>query len=172
MYKTHTANHIVPLEPLLNQRIDSASSVLPSKLKRNEKLKWKWPIAVNAEHKCACIHCLCFLLSWLKVKNKCCHSNFLKSIEMLGAIFGKRLSFKNGEVHFEGKKEKTGCGSFCCDNYMNVAKSADNPPDSIKSSTLQKNAQTKEIITETHRHTPSLKRRKPLTVNVLWKLVL
>lgn len=63
------------------------------------------------------------------------------------------------------KKERknSDCGSLCCDNYMSGAKSTDNPLDSIKTPALQKNAQTMEIITQAHIHTPTLKRRKPLT---------
>lgn len=45
---------------------------------------------------------------------------------------------------------------------MSGAKSTDNPLDSIKTPALQKNAQTTEIITQAHIHTPTLKRRKPL----------
>lgn len=70
------------------------------------------------------------------------------------------------------EEKKSACGSFWCDNYMSGAKSSDNPLDSIKTPALQKNAQTKEIITKPHIHTPSLKRRKPLTVNILWNIVL
>lgn len=85
----------------------------------------------------------------------------------MGAILGKRLSFKNGKVHSKFKKKKkerknSSCGSLCCDNYMSGAKSTDNPLDSIKTLALQKNAQTMEIITQAHIHTPTLKRRKPL----------
>lgn len=83
----------------------------------------------------------------------------------MGAILSKKLSFKNGKVHskFKKKKKNSGCGSLCCDNYMSGAKSTDNLLDSIKSLALQKNAQTMEIITQAHIHTPTLKRRKPMT---------
>lgn len=97
-------------------------------------------------------------------------SLLLKNMEAMGASVGKRLSLKIGKVHSEfreRRRKNSACGSFWCDNYTSGAKSTDNPPNSIKTPALQKNAQTKEIITKAHIHTPSLKRRKPLTANIL-----
>lgn len=71
-------------------------------------------------------------------------------METMEASWAKGCLLKIAKLILSVKKKKTGCGSFCCDNYMSGAKSTDNPLDSIKTPALQKNAQTMEIIIQAH----------------------